>query len=122
GAGHSLGALLPLALALDGQPLDALCLVEAAVYPPPGHPLRDEATTLTTEREARIPRRREVFANADALCRALMALPAFAGWSRDHLMQHCVAVLKPAPDGSQALRCAPDVEGLLYGVVARFDQ
>lgn len=122
GAGHSMGALMPLMAAAKGEPLDRLVLVEPAVFPPSGHPAHEEARALTADRMESIPRRRAVFAAPEELQRSLQRVPAFASMSPQHLLEHCVNVLCKHDDGNYELRCPPTVEGFLYGEIARFDK
>jgi pimeloyl-ACP methyl ester carboxylesterase len=117
--GHSLGALPVLYSLLEGDGrLSGGALVEAAVFPPESHPLREEATKLTRDRQARIPRRRDAFASHDELAQALQAVPAFAPLSSQAMVEHAEAVLRRDPDGLCRLRCRPAVEGFLYGLAA----
>ena len=120
GAGHSMGALLPLLAAVQGQALERLILVEAAVFPPPGHEAREGAAALTADRVKNIPRRRARFADPVELCGSLQRLPAFASVRPEHLLQHCTASLERQMDGSYALRCPPAVEAFLYDEITRF--
>lgn len=122
GAGHSMGGLLPLLAAAQGQAFDRLVLIEAAVFPPSRHPMREQALALTADRMEKIPRRRAIFAGPEELRRALERMPAFASMAPEHLLQHCTGALRQRDDGRYELRCPPAAEGFLYGEVARFDK
>lgn len=122
GAGHSMGALLPLMAAMQKQALDRLVLIEAAIFPPPGNAARVEAQALTADRQEKIARRRSVFGDPEELKRTLERMPAFAPVTAGHLMQHCRSVLRQIDESSYELRCAPAAESFLYGEVARFDK
>jgi 3-oxoadipate enol-lactonase len=120
---HSLGGLLPIAhLASGPSRVKRAVLFEAAVFPPEGHEVHAEAQKLNSERQARIPRRRSVFAEPALLGQSLSGAPAFAGVSPQGLALHCDATLKRESDGAFHLRCNPQVEGLLYGEVANANQ
>jgi pimeloyl-ACP methyl ester carboxylesterase len=123
GAAHSLGALLPIQDLLRGRSrLKRAVLLEAAVFPPQGHEVHAEAEKLNSDRSVRIPRRRSVFATPEMLGLSLSGAPAFAGVSAEHLRLHCEATLRQEADGAYHLRCKPEIEGLLYGEVARASQ
>lgn len=114
--GHSIGACLWLGEAAASAA--GAVFVEAAVYPPPGHPVRDEADALTRKRVERIPERRQDFADSSELARALAQTPAFAGVSRQALLEHAQVVLRARADGRYELRCPPAHEARLYAAVA----
>lgn len=122
GAGHSLGALPPLITATrTASAIDALALVEAAVFPTMEHAARAEAEALTAERAARIPMRRSVFATPDQLLESIQRLPAFSQVAPGDLRRHCENVLRRTSDERFELRCNPVLEGLLYAEIARLD-
>lgn len=114
--GHSIGACLWLGCA--SADFDVAVFVEAAVFPPPGHPAFDEARDLTRSRVERIPMRRREYGNASELARTLAQTPAFAGIAPGPLIEHAEAVLRQRSDGRFELRCPPAHEARLYAAVA----
>lgn len=120
--GHSLGALLPLAAQAQDIPLAGLVLVEAAVFPPPGHALHADAVSLTLNRGAKIPHRRARWDTPASLARSLARAPAFSTMPAAHLALHCAAALAQSAEGDYRLRCDPAVEAHLYGEVMRAGQ
>jgi pimeloyl-ACP methyl ester carboxylesterase len=122
-AAHSLGALLPLRGLIEGDGrLAGAVLFDAAVFPPEGHAIHAEAVTTNSDRCVRIPRRKSAFASPALLQESLARAPAFSTMSPRALALHCEAALELRGDGLHHLRCRPDIEGFLYGEVARAGQ
>jgi pimeloyl-ACP methyl ester carboxylesterase len=122
-AAHSMGAMLPLRALIDGDSrLEGAVLFDAAVFPPEGHAVHAEAWATNSDRCARIPRRKSAFASVSLLMDSLGRAPAFSTMSPQALATHCEAALEVRDDGLYHLRCRPDIEGFLYGEIARSGQ
>ncbi len=119
-AAHSFSGVALLLAAAEGTAWRSATLFEPPLVTPEA--MRDPAARAGTEaRIAGARRRRRGWASADALFDRLRADRAYRRIADAELRDHVEAVLAPQPDGSFALRCAPETEAAVYEAVATAD-
>ena len=119
-AAHSFSGVALVLAAADGVSWPSATLFEPPLVTPDA--MRDPAACAGTEaRVAGARRRRRAWASPAALFDRLRADRAYRGIADDVLHDHVAAVLTRQPDGSFALRCAPETEAAVYEAVASTD-
>jgi pimeloyl-ACP methyl ester carboxylesterase len=109
-AGHSLGAITSLMLAVrEPRRVSGLVLVEPVLVPEnsPGEDNPGVALAALTRR------RREKFSSFDEVFKAYCGRPAFETWPEDVLADYLKGGLKPDGDGVR-LACTPSWEAAIY--------
>ncbi|MGY9057501.1 MAG: alpha/beta fold hydrolase [Alphaproteobacteria bacterium] len=116
-AAHSYTGLFALRLGAvhDMTPWHSTTLFEPPLSPTPDEPNHAIAQELAGQLISGALRRRNAWANPEALLERLSGSSAYAAWDREMMEVHCHAILHPAANGDgYVLACDPAVEAAGY--------
>jgi pimeloyl-ACP methyl ester carboxylesterase len=118
GVGHSMGGHAMLqATASEPGAFASLMLVDPVVMAPEiyTHAIPEHSAWLSDEGEHPVARRKNLFADADAMFANFQGRGSYGLWREDILMDYCTYGIVPNPEGEGfVLACPPKVEASIY--------
>lgn len=110
GLGHSFGGTLTLAAASRGDLFQQIVLVDPVLYPA-GMPSEGRRGN---ELSVRARKRRAVWGSRAEAREFFLSKPLFANWKPEAVELYLAEGLRDRKDGQVELKCAPEVEALIF--------